>query len=540
MQISIKKQFMLLLSCALFTATITFLIFMGAIGNDFVDLDDLGYIVENRHLDSLNWQTVVWAFTSFHEANWHPLTMLSLALDRQIWGESPSGFHLVNIIIHSCTVFCSCFIFFPLLKMISVRNRYADNDYLIYAATFASALIFGIHPLRVESVVWVSERKDVLCLFFIVCAVWWHLRYVSRESLNPGISFIRSASYWMVILMSSLALMSKPAAVTIPFLLLLIDFYPLSRIVDRSSLLRMLYEKIPLLIISFAAALLTVSAQQYAITMAPQVNVISRLLIACKAVVYYLWKMLWPVNLAPYYPHPGNVTPDTLYGYLMYPTVLLISAVVFILLRRRNLQMLPILALYYLISLLPMLGIIQVGGQWIADRYTYLPALGISLFWGGGSVLLCGRFWLSGRKVLSCIISLFLCLQLSVYIVMTCDQIKVWRNNETLASREIELFPLKSGAAYYSRAKYRKEHGKCQEALLDIDSAVAIALRNNLTKKYADLSMSRAEVFVCLGLISEAVTAADWAIQTSGDEDRPVYIEYRKRLEERFAVLKSQ
>jgi hypothetical protein len=117
---------------------------------------------------------------------------------------------------------------------------------------------------------------------------------------------------------------------------------------------------------------------------------------------------------------------------------------------------------------------------------------------------------------------------------MTRNQIMVWRNNETLATREIELYPLKSGAAYYSRAKYRKERGDCHNALLDIDNAIAIALRNNLTHKYADLSMSRAEVFVCLGQIPEAITAAEWAIQTSSDEERAGYVEYRSTLEERF------
>jgi hypothetical protein len=334
--------------------------------------------------------------------------------------------------------------------------------------------------------------------------------------------------------MSCLALMSKPAAVSLPLLLLLIDFYPLARIVDRPSLLRCVYEKIPLLIISIIAAGLTVLAQQYAITMAPEANVISRLLIAAKAVVYYLWKMLWPANLAPFYPHPGNVMYGKSAEYVMYLAAVCICIVLCIYLFKKRRQMWSILALFYLITLLPMLGIIQVGGQWIADRYTYLPALGISLFWGGGSVLLCGRFWHSGRKRISCVIGIFIISQLTVYAVMTRNQIKVWRNNETLATREIELFPLKSGAAYYSRAKYRKERGDCHNALIDIDNAIAIALRNNLTHKYADLSMSRAEVFVCLGQIPEAITAAEWAIQTSSDEERAGYVEYRSTLEERF------
>jgi hypothetical protein len=536
MQLPKKMQFMPLLLCAIFTAVLTFVVFVGAIQNDFVDLDDLGYIVENRHIDTLNWQTVIWAFTCFHEANWHPLTMLSLALDRQIWGESPFGFHLVNIIIHSCTVFCSCFIIFPLLKLANAKARDIANDYTILVATVTSALYFGIHPLRVESVVWASERKDVLCIFFIVGAIWCHLRFVNIESFHGKKQFIKYGSYWTVILMTYLALMSKPTAVTLPFLLLLIDYYPLGRIVDRSSLLKSFYEKIPLLILSSVASFLTVSAQQYAIIMAPDVNGVSRLLIASKAVVYYLWKMLWPVDLAPFYPHPGNINPFIQIEYLIYFAVVCFATVIITKLYKQNHRMWLIISLFYLIALLPMLGIIQVGGQWIADRYTYLPSLAISILWGGGGVLLCSRYWNSGRKTVSIIITVLLVCQLAWYAILTNNQIRVWRNNDTLATREIELFPLKSGAAYYSRAKFRKEHGECQNALLDIDNAIAIALRNNLTKKYSDLSLSRAEVFLCLDRIPDAFSAVDWAIQTSSDEERPAYIEYRSRLEKRFLI----
>jgi hypothetical protein len=142
--------------------------------------------------------------------------------------------------------------------------------------------------------------------------------------------------------------------------------------------------------------------------------------------------------------------------------------------------------------------------------------------------------WQTGLRIPALLIGSLIFSQLIIYSVMTKNQIMIWRNNETLSTREIDLFPSRSGAAYYSRAKYRTEHGDCQNALYDIDNAMAIALRNNVRKRYADISLARAEVFICLGKISEAFTAVDWAIQTSSADERAGYVEYRNMLEERF------
>lgn len=518
-------------SGALLSVVITVLVFSIVWKNGFVDLDDIGYIQDNRYIDSLNWNTIYWAFTSYHEANWHPLTMLSLALDRQLWGTSAIGFHATNIFIHSGTTFMVYFVFRDLLERVSRNVSSGHATWISNVGSLVATLFFSIHPLRVESVVWASERKDVLSLFFIVAAVCWHLKYVKASlAAQPVRGQRQRLAYWMVLVMASCALMSKPTAVSLPFVLLIVDWFPLARIVNRETLIAAAKEKVPLFLLSFGAAVLTVRAQQYAITQAPDVDLVSRVFVACKALPFYLWKMLLPTDLAPYYPHPGRVIPKQLLMYLPYAVIDFLAVVAAVTLIKKRRLLFPALLLFYIVVLVPMLGLIQVGGQWIADRYTYFPALGISLFWGGCVAWLSGKFWYGGRKIAAIVIVVFTVCQLSAYSAMTWQQIKVWRSTETLASREIALFPLLSGAAYFSRSKYRKESGRCDAALEDIEKALAIALRGNLKNKYAELSMARAEIFICLGRADDALSAVEWAYQTGSPDQLTEIEEIRRKL----------
>ena len=523
----------IMLSGAFASALITFLVFITCRGNEFVDLDDLGYIVDNHHIATLDWQTVVWAFTSYHEANWHPLTMLSLALDQKLWGEGPAGFHVTNVVIHSCTVFCVCLLFYNLFGRMwnDVEKR------LRVAGSMLAALFFGLHPLRVESVVWASERKDVLCLFFVSVALCWYLRYISQALADPQRHCMRFRAYWMVLLLVALALMSKPIAVTLPLVLLILDWYPLARVTDRTSLVRAVCEKLPLLLLVCGAVILTVNAQDKAINRS--LDMASRLMVACKALLFYPLKMLWPTDLAPLYPHPGKVvyTKPFEYGFYVFLATVLVFGAVYLFQQRNRLW--PAVGLYYLVTLMPVLGLIQVGKQWIADRYTYLPALGLSLLWGGGGVWLMAWLRRKGRRILSVSVMFTLGLQLLAYTVITLSQIKVWGSTETLTSREIHLFPHQIGAAYYSRAKYRREQGNCEAALSDIDDALSIALRNNLREKYADISIARADIFHCLDRLPEALAATDWALQTSIGEPKSQYVALRKELAQQLQEMGS-
>lgn len=524
---------------ALMAALAALAVFYPATGNDFVDLDDLGYIVANPHIRTFDLQMLADSFTGFFEANWHPLTMISLALDFRLWGMDPFGFHLTSIVIHCCSVFLACFLFADLFREAgSFRSGAGEDNAQLSrngeAAAIAGALFFGLHPLRVESVAWVSERKDVLCLFFMISAMWWHIRHARRQLQAPAERPQISGAYWMVQLTACLALLSKPAAVSLLPVLLIMDWYPLGRISGRASLVRMVSEKLPLLVMTAGASLLTVAAQQYAITRAPEVAPLSRLLVACKALLFYFWQTLWPVGLAPFYPHPGNVHAKDLSAYLPY---LLLVAVISVVVTWRATfdRKWAALWLYYLAVLLPVLGIIQVGGQWIADRYTYLPALGVSLLWGGGLFRCAEQILQRGGKTAAIALITFAMLQLSIYTVQTSRMIQVWRNSETLETREIKLFPHQVGAAYYSRAKYRNEKGRFAEALADIDEALVIARRKQLPDKFSAIHIARADILRNLGRYTEAFWAAESAINESVGTPPEAYVILRDDLAKQVA-----
>ena len=445
--------------------------------------------------------------------------MLSLALDRWIWGLNPFGFHLTSILIHSATVFCVCYLFATLLR-ISVQRSFGATAQLVASrraqlvAAVAGALFFGIHPLRVESVVWASERKDVLCLFFLTTSLCCYLRYVGQRSDRAQEGFIRFSSYWLSLVLAGMALMSKPTAVSLPLILLILDWYPLGRLTGRRQISKVIFEKIPFLILSFAGILLTLAAQQIAMDKAPDVGLASRLLVACKALLFYLAKTFWPSDLAAFYVHPGNVADSDLITYLIYPVIVaLLCLVLFFAGRRQRLWI--ALGLFYGVTLTPMIGLVQVGGQWAADRYSYLPALGLSLVWGWGVVWISLQLYQAGRTVaMNCCIFLAVC-QLTAFTVLTVRQIGVWKDTETLATRIIEIEPHKSGAAYYARALYRSEIGKQELALADVTEAMKIALRGHLKQTYPILAMSQARILYSLERYPEALAAVDWAVETS-------------------------
>jgi hypothetical protein len=217
------------------------------------------------------------------------------------------------------------------------------------------------------------------------------------------------------------------------------------------------------------------------------------LLVACKAVVFYLWKTAWPTGLAPSYPHPGNVTAAALPAYLAFAAAVAACSVAAWLMATRQ-PLWPALWLFFLLALAPTLGVVQAGGQWAADRYTYLPSLGLALLWGGGGVWLFGRLKQRGRRGIATALLLFAGAQVLGLALLTLRQISLWRTTETIATREIELFPRQVGAAYLARARYRNETGRYAQALEDADEALAIALRKGLAEVYADVSSTRERI----------------------------------------------
>ncbi len=359
---------------ALFLFAVTLTVYNPASRNGFINFDDDRYVTDNLNVRAgLNSHTVAWAFTSTEQANWHPLTWLSHALDCQVFHLNPAGHHLTSIFLHAVDV--------VLLFLILQWFTGSMSRSLVVAALFA------VHPLNVESVAWIAERKNVLCMFFCLLALATYGWYVRKPS---------TARYLPLALFFAMALMSKPMAITFPFIFLLMDYWPLHRIdflsrtdsksdhfaVPHLAWLRSCVEKLPLLALSAASAVVTVFAQRRggALLVA---NVHRGWRLRLENVVFsyaaYIKKLIWPAHLTILYPFPRAIA-----SWEVGLAAAILFVVTIAVVRFRNRRYLLVGWLWYLGSMLPMIGLIQVGNQAMADRYFYLPGIGlfIMLVWG--------------------------------------------------------------------------------------------------------------------------------------------------------------
>lgn len=337
-----------------FLVVITWLVFGQTVRYDFVNYDDNEYVYANPAITSgLTPHGIVYAFSGRHARNWHPLTTLSHMLDCQLWGNRAGGHHFTNIVLHTIAVV----LLFLILKQMTGA---------IWRSAFVAAL-FAIHPLRVESVAWISERKDVLSAVFFMLTLGAYVRYVRSPSVGR---------YLTMSILFALGLMSKSMLVTVPFVLLLLDYWPLQRFAGRSSTKRLILEKIPLFALSAAAGFVTLWVQQSSVAHTEQLPLVWRMgngLVSC---VIYVKQMIWPVGLAVFYPHPGDQVPVWEIGLAIVLLGLMSAGAIAL---RHKWPYLVTGWFWYLVMLLPVIGIIQVGSQAHADRYTYLPQIGIYL-----------------------------------------------------------------------------------------------------------------------------------------------------------------
>jgi hypothetical protein len=388
--------------------------------NDFVDYDDNAYLFENTHiLSGLTWPSITWAFTSGYAANWHPLTWLSHMLDVTLFGLNPLGHHLHNLLLHAINTVLLFWLFY---KMTGTVWRMAFM-----------AAVFGIHPLRVESVAWAAERKDVLGMLFFILTLIVYFNYVKRGGIGR---------YLLVLLCFALGLMAKPMLVTLPIVLLLLDYWPLERyrpdVVDASAhnihswkpWSRLLTEKIPLLLLTLISCVITFLVQQHGGSVTTSKFPI-RILNALFGYMEYLCKFFWPRNLAMLYPYPNTVYP------LWPPTIaaiVLVLITIFVVYRSFQKPYWIVGWAWYLVTLLPVIGLIQVGSQTTADRYSYLPSIGIilPLSW------IISEFaakrpiyrWIIGVMAMACITAMLL---------STRIQVTYWKNSETLFSHTLAV-----------------------------------------------------------------------------------------------------
>ena len=437
------------LTCGIL-ASLILVALLGVLHNDFIGFDDGIYVAQNPHvINGFTWANVCWAFQAGYAGNWHPLTWLSLMLDAQLFGHSAMGFHLTNLLLHIAN---TILLFHILTRLTGAQWRSA----------FVAAL-FALHPLHVESVAWVAERKDVLSTFFFLLTLWAYAAYADKLRSNSALGIIelplptRPASvsdslspalnpvfyYVLALILFALGLMSKPMLVTTPLLLLLLDYWPLCRLSFPSrqhylpTLARLVWEKVPFLCLAIAASVLTFVAAGKGHAFVTGLPFAVRLANAIASYWKYLGMMIWPAGLAVFYPHPDIRYPasEQWPGWVICAGAIglaALSAAVWFCRKRR--PWLVVGWFWFLGTLVPVIGIVQVGDQAMADRYTYLPLIGIFLCVAWESTDL-----LAGRRLGRAILASCAIIVITSCLVIAHRQVKYWRNTQTLFEHSLTV-----------------------------------------------------------------------------------------------------
>lgn len=457
-------------STAFIIAILTFIVYLPALSNGFVNWDDDIYVYANGYIRNIDLNFFKWAFTSVVQSSWHPLTLLSYALDFSVWQLNPKGYHLTNNLLHSLNTF----LIFILALVLILQWGKKEKEVLPLKALVAAgttAILFGIHPLHVESVVWISERKDVLSAFFFLLTLLAYLKYVSSEK-SKGTFF-----YVISLLFFSLSLMSKAMAVTLPFVLLILDYFPLKRLMAEGNTMNLkgiIIEKIPFLILTVLTCVVTLWAQGLggAIKNVESFPVVIRVFVACKAYFFYIAKMILPVNLSPFYPHPAMSKSSVFAVEYWIAIVLFVVFTLGSILWFKKRQLFSAVWFYYVITLLPVIGLVHIGGHAAADRYTYIPAMSLFLLVGLGVGTLFEKR--AGRPAQLVLIGIVFLLVLTLLSKKTVQQADIWKDSISLWSHEIRLYPDQDPLPYYNRGNAYEARERYKQSIEDYSSAIEI------------------------------------------------------------------
>jgi tetratricopeptide (TPR) repeat protein len=520
---------------ALLLALATLLVYLPVVHDGFVNFDDQEYVTENHPvLAGLTWDSLRWAFTSFHAANWHPLTWLSHMLDCELFGPNPGAHHFVNVLFHAAN---AALLFVLLLRLTKA----------MWPAAFVAAL-FAWHPLHVESVAWVAERKDVLSTFFALLALLSYTKFVKENCRR---------SFWFALVFFALGLMAKPMLVTLPFVMLLLDFWPLKLVAggklqvagsptpnhQPSTFNHQLFEKWPFFLLAAGSCAVTYFAQRLgaAVMTLEQLSFSLRLQNALIAYARYLLDTIWPLNLAVLYPLPNHLHWIHAAAATAAAALLVISWLAW---RTRNSRPYVIIGwLWFLGTLVPVIGLVKVGSMALADRYTYFPLTGIFLIAAFGACDLAARF-----PFLKKLLPAAAVLILVASVRLTERQLTFWRDSETLFRRDLAVTPDNS-SAHINLGAALEMSGREPEALAEYREATRLAddsvnahfnLANLLTKMnrpaealpeydraivlapaMANLRNGRGEALAELGKFNEAERAFAEAVRLDPDYAAP-------------------
>ncbi len=485
----------------LFLVVATLAVYWQIGNNEFVSYDDRNYVTENLHVATgLTSENIHWAFTTTEMGNWHPLTWLSHMVDCQLYGLNPRGHHLTSVFLH----IANTVLLFLLLSRITNT---------LWRSAFAAAL-FALHPLHVESVAWVAERKDVLSTLFFMLTLLAYARYVEHP---------KPARYLVVVVTYALGLMSKPMLVTLPFVLLLLDYWPLDRLssvqgddsksrqalalfTGKSPVSGLLIEKIPLLTLSVAMSIVSYLAQNDAEALVYGTDYPLPLRLANAVVAYanYILKAVWPENLAVMYPLPAQVPLRQVGGALALLGLVSLVAIW----RARRYPFFIVGWLWFLGTLVPVIGFIQVGRQAMADRYTYIPYIGlfIMIAWGSAELSQGWRYRSIFLRAAGTVIIVLL-------TVVTWLQLGYWNNSFKLFTHTLHV-TRDNYVAYKALGDFFSEKGNVEEAIVQYNQALRFVPKFGYPNAHNNLG----NVLIKLGRLEDAVSHFEEAIREKPDD----------------------
>jgi tetratricopeptide (TPR) repeat protein len=439
---------------------VTLALYWPALSHDFVDYDDQDYVTSNAHVQSgLTLESIKWAFSSPVVSNWHPLTMLSHMLDCQLYGLKPWGHHLTSVLLHAVN---TVLVFLFLRGLTGAKWR-----------SMLVAAVFGFHPLHVESVAWVAERKDVLSTLFWMLTLWTYALHVEK-SKGPG---PRSKVFYVLALFFfMLGLMSKAMLVTLPFVLLLLDYWPLERF-KPGQVWQLVREKIPFFALAAVASVVAYVEQQHsgAMKTVEALPLGERAGNALISYCRYLGKLFWPTDLAIFYPHPGYWP----LGEVLLAAALLLGLSVLFYVQRVRHPCLLMGWLWYAGTLVPVIGLVQVGGQSMADRYAYIPSIGLLV------MIIWGLYELTQRwRYHELVLSVAGCAAIVLCLGLTRQQLGYWRDSEALFRHALEVTE-NNYLAHYNLGAALDKKGQIDEAISQYREA--IRLKSNYVEAHNNL-----------------------------------------------------
>ena len=474
-----------LLICIALAIT-TFAVYLPVRNYEFINLDDSFYVANNPEVtQGISLEGVKWAFTAVHSFNWHPLTWLSLMLDCQIFGVKAGPIHVVNVLFH---VVNTILLFLVLARMTKG----------VWQSAFIAGL-FALHPLHVESVAWVAERKDVLSTLFWLLTMLAYVRYAERPSRGQ---------YIFVLVLFALGLMAKPMLVTLPFVLLLLDYWPLERISNsKISIKNSLVEKFPFIFLSAASCVITYVAQEKGGAVSA-ISFNERIANAIYSYLVYIGKLFWPTQLAVLYPYPAEAI--SVLACVICGAILILITVLCIFYGRRH-KYLSVGWLWYVGTLVPVIGIIQVGAQAMADRYTYVPLIGLFLIIAFGFADLLKNVPAKKYILAPAAVLILACCAVAGHI-----QVKYWKDSTSLFERTLAI--TKNNAIIcYNYASVLNSLGQTEEARQYFVEAV------RLRPDIQDIHNGYGIVLEALGRTDEALEQYQIAIKINPHSDSARY-----------------